>query len=253
MQWVRASFRTLAFRVPIIFGVLTLTCSAQSSRTPPDFVVSVQKLSLSGKAQREYAKGTRLLMQGHAQASIEHFLRVVDEKPHYYGAYHNLAMAYLQVGQYEAAGANFQRSIDLAGAGYAPSLYGLAMVLYSKQQFAEAETLALRASLLAPSAGGKICLGVIQLALGHLPDAEHSARDAIQMDPTQPEAYFLLATAHDRQNDPEAVVADLHMYSKLAREGSRKDAAQALLARAQQALSSESTSLDSYKFCYLFW
>jgi tetratricopeptide (TPR) repeat protein len=198
---------------------------------------------MSAKAQREYEKGTRLLAEGNAQASIEHFLRVVEERPRYYGPYHNLAMAYLHLGQYDAAQENFQKSIDLAGVGYAPSLYGLAMVLYSKEQFAEAETLALRAFVLEPSAGGKLCLGTVQIALGHLPDAERSAHDAIQLDPALADAYFLLATIHDRQHNPSAVVADIQTYLKLAPQGSLRTGAQALLDRAQQALSSESASL----------
>jgi tetratricopeptide (TPR) repeat protein len=198
---------------------------------------------MSAKAQREYDKGTRLLVEGNAQASIEHLLRVVEERPRYYGPYHNLAMAYFHLGQYDAAAQNFQKSIDLAGAGYAPSLYGLAMVLYSKEQFAQAETLALRAFVLEPSAGGKVCLATVQLALGHLPDAERSARVAIQLDPALADAYFLLAAIHDRQRNPSAVVADIQTYLKLAPNGSLGPGAKALLVRAQQALSSESASL----------
>jgi tetratricopeptide (TPR) repeat protein len=198
---------------------------------------------MSAKAQREYEKGTRLLVEGNAKASIEHFLRVVQETPRYYGPYHNLAMAYFHLGQYDAAAQNFQKSIDLAGVGYAPSLYGLAMVLSSKEQFAQAETLALRAFVLQPSAGGKLCLGTVQLALGHLPDAERSAHDAIELNPAMADAYFLLATIHDRQRNLSAVVADLQTYLELAPHGSLRPGAQALLDRAQQALSSEPVSL----------
>jgi tetratricopeptide (TPR) repeat protein len=197
---------------------------------------------LSAKAQREYERGTRLLTTGNAQASIEHFLRVVEERPRYYGPYHNLAMAYFHLGQYDAAARNFQKSIDLAAAGYAPSLYGLAMVLYSKEQFAQAEALALRAFVLEPSAAGKICLGMVQFALGHLLDAERSARDAIQLNPALAEAWFLLATIHDRQHNPSAVVGDIQTYLKLAPRASARPAAQALVDRAQQALSFESAS-----------
>jgi tetratricopeptide (TPR) repeat protein len=198
---------------------------------------------MSAKAHREYEKGTRLLADGNAQASIEHFLRVVEERPRYYGPYHNLAMAYFYLGQYDVAAQNFQKSIDLTGVGYAPSLYGLAMVLYRKEQFAQAETLALRAFVLQPSAGGKICLGAVQLALGRVPDAERSAHDATQLNPALADAYFLLATIHDRQHNPSAVVADIQRYLKLAPHRSLRPDAQALLERAQQALSSESASL----------
>ena len=222
--------------------LFSLGSHAQSPEPPLDSTVSVQQLSMSAKAHREYDKGTRLLVEGNAQASVEHLLRVVEEKPPYYGPYHNLAMAYFHLGQYDAAAQNFQKSINLSSR-YAPSLYGLAMVLYSKQQFAEAETLALRAFALQPSAGGKMCIGTVQLALGHLPDAERSTHDAIQLNPALADAYFLLATIHDRQHNPSAVVADVQMYLKLAPNGSLTANAQALLDRAQKAVSSESASL----------
>jgi Tfp pilus assembly protein PilF len=191
---------------------------------------------MSAKAQHEYEKGTRLLVEGNAQGSIEHFLRVVEEKPRYYGPYHNLAMAYFHVGQFDAAAQNFQKSIDLSGASYAPSLYGLAMVLYRKEQSAQAEPLALRALALQPSAAGKIGLGMVQLALGHLSDAERSAHDAIQLNPGLADAYFLLATIHERKHNPSAVVGDIRTYLKLAPHDSLAPVAQALLDRAQQAV-----------------
>lgn len=198
---------------------------------------------MSGKAQREYQKGTRLLVEGNAQASIEHFLRVVEGRPRYHGPYHNLAMAYFQLGEYDAAAQNFQKSIELTGASYAPSLYGLAMVLYSKAQFAQAEPLAQRAFALDPSAAGEIGLGLVQLALGHLSDAERSAHDALQLNPALADAYFLLGTIHERQHNPSAVADDIERYLKLAPHDSLRPAAQALLDRARQALSSESASV----------
>ena len=223
--------------------LLSLGCRAQAPKSPHDSTISVQELSMSAKAQREYQKGTRLLAEGNAQASIEHFLRVVEEKPRYYGPYHNLGMAYFHLGQFDAAEQNFRKSIDLTGSGYAPSLYGLAMVLHSKEQYGQAETLALHAFALEPSAGGKLCISTVQLALGHLPDAERSAHDAIQLNPALADAYFLLATIHDRQHNSSAVVAEIRMYLKLDPHGSLRPGAQALFDRAQQALSSESASL----------
>jgi len=237
MQAVRTGFR-----VVVSILLLGTGCYAQSTKSPQYAAVSVQELSMSAKAQREYERGTRLLVDGNAQGSIGHFLRVVDERPRYYGPYHNLAMAYFYLGQYDAAAQNFQKSIDLTGVGYAPSLYGLAMVLYSKGQFAQAETLALRAFVLQPSAAGEICLGMVQLALGHLTDAERSAHDAIQLDHALADPYFLLAAIHDRQHDPSAVVGDVQTYLKLAPHANSRRAAQALLERARQTLSSESAS-----------
>jgi len=222
--------------------LLSFVSPSQTLKPASDYIVSAQKLAMSRKAQSEYEKGTRLLGEGNAQASINHFLRVVAEKPRYYGPYHNLGMAYLQLGEYDAAGQNFQKSIDLTRTGYAPSLYGLAMVLYGKEQFAKAEPLALRAFVLEPSAAGKVCVGTVQLALGHVSEAERTAHEAIQLDPVVAEAYLLLATIHDSQHDASAVVGDLQMYMKLTRPHFVRPAILALLERAQQALTTEPAS-----------
>lgn len=231
------------FRVIATLLLVSFSCYAQSAKPSRDSTISVQQLSMSAKAQREYERGTRLLQEGKLDGSIDHLLRVIAEKPRYYGPYHNLAMAYLRLGQYDAAAQNFQKSIDLAGAGYAPSFYGLAMVFFGKEEFEQAEILAKRAFALEPSSGGDICLGTVQLAVGHLADAEHSAREAIRLDPRAAEAYFLLASIHDRQHNPSAVISDLQAYLKLVPRGGSEPDVRELLTRAQRTLSSESAAL----------
>jgi tetratricopeptide (TPR) repeat protein len=171
---------------------------------------------MPAKTHREFDKGVNLLLNGDAQASLEHFLRTIEQCPRYYGAYHNLALAYLRLGQSEAAAKNFQKVIDLTNSAYAPSLYGLAMILYRNNELVESESLIRRALLLERTASGIYCLGRIQLALGRLSDAERSAREAIELDPAMGDSYFLLARIHEAQKNLSATIDDIRTYFRLS-------------------------------------
>jgi tetratricopeptide (TPR) repeat protein len=194
----------------------TVTCFAQSPSTPNDSnprqtsTVSAQELSMPRKAHREFEKGSALLLQGHPQPSLDHFLRAIENNPTYYGPYHNLAIAYYRLDQIDDAAKYFQKAIDLTNAGYAPSLYGLAMILYGNKEFAQAEPLLQRAMLLAPSASGTYCLGTVQLALARI---------------------------HEALNNPSATIDDVRTYFRLSPNGNMKSEALAILYRAQQSQS----------------
>lgn len=148
--------------------------------------------------------------------------------------HHNLAIAYLQLGQTAAAVRNFQKAIDLSNAGFAPSLYGLAMLLYRNKDRGAAELLVQRALVLEPSAAGKYCLGTIQFALGRISEAERRTHEAIDLDPGLGDSYFLLARIHEAQQNPSATIDDVRTYFHLSPNGSMKADALALLHRAQQ-------------------
>ena len=118
------------------------------------------------------------------------------------------------------------------------------MILYQRGEFLEAESLTQKGLLAAPSSAvGKYCLGLVQFALGQIPEAEHSAIDAIGLDPAQADGdvYLLLARIHERLNDPNAVVADVRSYFKMSRKRSLQADAQTLLEHAQQNLSNFSS------------
>jgi len=156
-----------------------------------------------------------------------------------------VAIAYYHLGDVEDAEQEFRRSIELSRGSFAPSLFGLSMILYQRGEFLEAESLIQKGLLATPSSAiGKYCLGLVQFALGQIPAAEHSALDAIHLDSTQTDGdvYLLLARIHERLNDPDAVVADVHTYFKRSRKRSLQADAQGLLERAQQNLGRFSTA-----------
>jgi len=219
---------------------------APQNATPRnDSVVSVQELAMPNKAARAFEKGTRLLLKGDPEASLPYFRAVIDLAPSSYRSYHNLGLALFRLGQLDAAAQDFQKSIDLTNGGFAPSLFGLSMILYQRSDFLHAESLIQRGLLVAPGSGvGKYCLGLVQFSLGRSSDAEHSAREALQLDPSEIDAYVLLAWIHERQNNPSAVLSDAEAYLKLDPNGPLHVDALNLLHRAQQDLSRLSATLN---------
>jgi Tfp pilus assembly protein PilF len=212
----------------------TGSTAAQVAVPVNDSVVSVQELKMSGKAEPAFRKGTDLLLKGDARGSLVHFEHAVEEDPGYYRAYHNLGLAQYQLGEKERAEKAFQRSIDLTDGGFAPSQFALAMILFEKRQFRQAEALIQRGLDMDPgSALGKYLLGVVQFALNLLPDAERSAYDALRRSANQAEAHILLAKIHERHGDPYAVQVDVAAYFKHDPHGPLENEANALLQRAQ--------------------
>ena len=202
-----------------------------------DSVVSVQEMRMSGKAEPAFRKGTELLQKGDSRGSLVYFERAVAQDPGYYRAYHNLGLAQYRLGEKERAEEAFQRAIDLTNGGFAPSQFALAMILFEKRQFRQAEALIQRGLDMDPgSALGKYLLGVVQFALNLLPDAERSAHDALLRSADQAEAHILLAKINERHGDPYAVQAEVAAYLKLDPHGPLENEANVLLQRAQEEI-----------------
>jgi tetratricopeptide (TPR) repeat protein len=226
--------------------VLRLRKSASPPTPRDDSVVSVQELAMSNKAAHAFEKGTRLLLKGDVEASLPYFRAVIEQVPSSYRPYHNLGLALYRLGQFDAAALDFQKSIDLTNGGFAPSLFGLSMIFYRRSDFLQAESLIQRGLLVAPASGvGKYCLGLVQFSLGRTTDAEHSAREALELDPSEVDAHVLLAKIHERQHNPTAVLSDTQTYLKLDPNGALHADALNLRHRAQQNLSRLSASLSN--------
>jgi tetratricopeptide (TPR) repeat protein len=226
--------------------VLRLRKSANPPTPRNDSFVSVQELAMPSKAARAFEKGTRLLRHGDVEASLPYFRAVIEQAPSSYRPYHNLALALYRLGQLDAASQEFQKSIDLTNGGFAPSLFGLSMILYQRADFLKAESLIRRGLLVAPASGvGEYCLGLVQFSLGRVSDAERSALEALELDPAEADAHVLLAWIHERQHNPSAVLSDAQAYLKLDPNGALHVDALNLLHRAQQDLLRLSASLNN--------
>jgi Tfp pilus assembly protein PilF len=234
---------------PVADALSPLATEAQSpsahKASPSDAVVSVPELAISAKAARALEKGTSLLLKGEAEASLSYLSTAVELAPASYRGYHNRALAYYHLGQLDAAAHDFQKSIDLSNNGFAPSLFGLSMILYQRSQFAESEFLVRKGLFLnSGSAIGKYCLGLVQFALGQISEALESALDALRRDSSFADVHVLLARIHERQHNPSAVIADVQAYLRLDPRGPLEDEARKLLERAHRNLATVSASLN---------
>jgi tetratricopeptide (TPR) repeat protein len=231
-------FSRFAFVAIMSAGVWS-PCVGQlaNPRTRIDSVVRISELPMTRKGRQAFDKGTQLLLNGNAQGSLAYLRKAVDLAPFSYRPRHNLALAYYNLRQLDAAGENFQRSINFTGGKFAPSVFGLAMVLYRQSEYPGAERLVREGLLLQPdSAVGKYCLGLVQFSTGRIAEAERSAEEALTLDPGESDAYVLLAWVHEATRNHTAELKDAETYLKLAPSGALKADALELVRRARQAL-----------------
>lgn len=175
---------SLPAAVPLLFR---LRKSADNPNPRNDSVVSVQELAMPRKAVHAFEKGTQLLLKGDLEASLPYFRQVIELAPSTYRPYHNLGLALYRLGQFDAAADNFQKSIDLTNGGFAPSIFGLSMVLYRRSDFLPAESLIQRGLLVMPySAVGRYCLGLVQFSRPYLRiGAQRLGRDQARSPPSR--------------------------------------------------------------------
>lgn len=227
-----------------LFLPAPLLAQSPVSQHPP--TVSIQELATSQKTERALEKGAALLRRHQLIASVSYFKKAIELDPDCYYAYHELALAHYGLGHVEETEQEFQKSIELSRAQFAPSLFGLAMILYLRQDYVAAESLIEKGLAAAPSSGvGEYCLGLVQFSLDRIAEAQHSALEALRLDRSQADVYILLARIHERLNEPNAVVADVHAYLKHSRNPTLLAEAQNLLRRAQLRLNGPSNATDN--------
>src|ERR1700736_5559426 len=217
---------------------------ARAAATPKnEYIVSVQELRMSDKGRKAFEKGVALLGKGDAAASLAYFDRAIAEFPGVYQAHYDLGIAHFRLGHTVEAEQAFQESINLTGGGYAPPEFGMGMVLCEKQELEKAEVVIQRGLDLEPgSASGKYFLGLAQFGLNHLVEAERTVRQALLRRADFPQAYFLLAKIHQRQNNSPALVEDLQAYLKLDRHSRDSKQVRALLEQTQQTRNQQASS-----------
>ena len=181
-----------------------------------------------------------MLAAKESEASITHFQRAIQIFPDFYEAYYKIGLANVNLQRYSQARRAFESSIELSKGRYAPSQFGLGIVLSMQKDFAGAEE-AVRAGLdtYPTDAAGNFALAWVHFRAGHLLDAEKSARQAILSNPNLADAYLLLAQVHLRQSDLTALVSDVDAYLRLDPEGAHNAQARAVRAEAEQLLAKQ--------------
>lgn len=205
-------------------------------------VVSIQELKMSGKADKAFNEGTKLLIKGQIAQSVAYFNRAIAKDPSYYRAYHNLGVAQLLLGRIAQAEQALQKAVDLTGGGYAPTDFAMGMALCQQEDYRRAEQVIQKGLEIEPgSAVGRFYLAIAQFVLNRPVEAEKSAEQAISRRGDLAEAYILLAGIHQREQNAQAVQQDLLEYLHLQPNGPQGDRARNLLVRTQREMNKRTT------------
>jgi tetratricopeptide (TPR) repeat protein len=219
---------------PLIVRLRKSNPVASASAGPP---VSVHELSIPAKARKSFDKGDRLLAVHDPAAGIAEYQRALKSFPDYYEAHYKIGLAEIEREHGPEAETAFRKAIERSDGKFAFALSGLSLVLCVERRFDEAAAAARRnLELDETDPTGHYALGLASYAMGKIPDAEKEVLEALRYRPKFPESYLLLAQVHARQNNPEAVVADLDAYLKLESAGPRAERARTIRAGAQNAL-----------------
>jgi len=202
--------------------------------------VSVRELSIPHRAQDEFRKGLLELGKNALTDSLNHFLKATHAFAGYYEAFYHAGIVQLRLGHKSEALQSFQEAFNLSGGRYAQAQYGMGYVLYLDDQPIEAEKVLRRGIDSDPKlAEGYEILGMVQVKLNRLDDAEKSAREALLRDANCAGAYLVLSDVFGQRKDYRQQLAGLDNYLRLqpagpvsARVEKTREATMTLLANA---------------------
>lgn len=227
--------------------ILPLRCSAQSpdSQNPSlsagAYSVSARDLSIPEKARKAFFKGNQRLAARDWAGGLVEFQRAIAAFPGYYEAWDKMGNADLDLSRNADAEAAFRKSIDLSAGKYAPPHSGLGLALCMEKRFTEAEASARDGIEIDPSyAAGHFALAWVLYVTGQLTESLESARRAVLEKPDFGEAWLLVAQIDMARHDSSALVQDLDEYLKVDPSGPARDKAIALRDQAQRTLVQQS-------------
>lgn len=154
---------------PLLLLVLTPTLWAQTEPPPRPFVpmvgdpldssrfavdpthppkpgetVSTRELLIPPKAMKELQRSQNAFLAGDVRGSAKHLERALQIYPHYLEAHNTLGSRYIELREYEKAAAEFQKAIDLDSRVTQP-FNNLSVALFLLQRYPAAENAARRA------------------------------------------------------------------------------------------------------------
>ena len=194
---------------------------AKPAPAPPSAnTVSVRDLSIPHRAQDEFRKGLLELGKNALTDSLNHFLKATHAFAGYYEAFYHAGIVQLRLGHTSEALQSFQEAVTLSGGRYAQAQYGMGYALYLDDQPVEAEKVLRRGIDSDPKlAEGYEILGMVEVKLNRLDEAEKSAREALLRDANCAGAYLVLSDVSGQRKDYRQQLADLDKYLKLQPTG----------------------------------
>ena len=187
-------------------------------------MVSMHELKIPGKALREFQRGLQGLARNDLGEANTRLRKAIQAFPDYYEAYYYQGALEMKLGQREEAMQAFQTAIDLSGGRYAPAEFGMGYLLYLQGNAREAEGVIRRGlEVDENAASGYAILGLIQLRLTHIDEAEKSAEAALRRDAHYALAYLVLADVQASRNNYQMQLRELEAYLKLEPAGLAHD------------------------------
>jgi len=179
--------------------------------------VSAHELSMPENARAAYEEGKRKLYEEKdAQAALKRFQVAASAAPQFYEAHFQMGVAYLNLGNRNAAEMSERKAIELSGDTYAEADFVLGSILLDQNHRNEGERVIRHGLDVDPVAWlGHYELGRALLSSNKVADAEKSAMQARALQPKAPVVYRLLANIHIREKNSAALLEDLNSYIKL--------------------------------------
>lgn len=176
--------------------------------------VSNRLLQLPAAARDAFQNGMTQLYEKHsAEKSLPFFEKTLQLAPTFYEAQFQMGVAYQDLKRTPEAEAAFRDAAKSSDGKFAPPQFSLASLLSERQNFAEAETLALKGLESEPkSASGHYELARALLGQGKADQAESEARTSLDLSKDLPQNYLLLAAVTANRGQPADAVKNLDLY-----------------------------------------
>jgi Flp pilus assembly protein TadD len=183
--------------------------AAESSAAPES--VAVWALQVPREAEKEYRSGLEELGRGRRDRSLRHLQAAVELYPRHAGAWAAIGSIHLRQKELAMAREAYDQALEIDPA-LPEACFGLASLLLSTREYAEAEALLVRLRGLRPGEWRVgFQLGELYTALGDPERAESALRAARQLAPPDaagPRLYLLLINSLARQDKlPETLQA----------------------------------------------
>jgi len=181
--------------------------------------VSMRELIIPEKARNAYNKGTQRFARQDWAGSIAEFQKAIAAYKDFYEAYYKIGLADLEMQLSAQADAAFRKSIELSDGRFAPPLFGLGLTLGNAKQFDDALAFIRLGLTLEPtSARGNFTLAWVLYSAERVPEAEQSAKQAVQYAPNFAMPHLLLAQIDRIRGEPVTAeeLADAKEHAKLA-------------------------------------
>jgi tetratricopeptide (TPR) repeat protein len=205
--------------------------------------VSAHEMSMPKAARDAFAAGKKkMYVDKNAQGALEDFQAAIAAAPDYYEAFHQMALAEVNLGKSADAETHLRKAIEVSGDKYGEADVTLGTILINQGRSAEGEKTLRRGVELSPNYWlGHYELGRTLLNQEKVSEALKSAEEARSLSPGTPIIYRLLSNIHLREKDYPALLEDIDAYIKLDPNSPAGIRAKALREQVAQKVSAKNT------------